>query len=108
MIEYANPLYFLLLALIPVLMLWYWKYGKKLEGTIQFSSTKLLGNYFKKRGRWRIILMQFIFMSMLVFTILGLSRPRLVDTLRFYEQRSKDIVADPRWKALMKKMGLPE
>ncbi len=81
MIEYANPLYFSLLALIPVLMLWYWKYGKNHEGTIQFSSTKLLGNYFKKRGRWRIILMQIIFMSMLVFTVLGLARPQLVDTL---------------------------
>ncbi|NHZ87376.1 MAG: VWA domain-containing protein [Planctomycetia bacterium] len=81
MIEYADPIYFLLLVLIPVLILWYWKFGKKQEGTIQFSSTKLLGNHFKKRGHWRTILMQFILMSMLVFTILGLTRPRLVDTL---------------------------
>ena len=92
MIEYANPLYFLLLALIPVLMLWYWKYGKKLEGTIQFSSIKLLGNYFKKRGRWRIILMQIIFMSMLVFTILGLTRPRLIDTLEETKIEVVDII----------------
>ncbi len=81
MIEYADPIYFLLLVLIPVLILWYWKFGKKQEGTVQFSSTKLIGNHFKKRGHWRIILMQFILMSMLVFTILGLTRPRLVDTL---------------------------
>jgi len=92
MIDYANPLYFLLLALIPVLMLWYWKYGKKLEGTIQFSSIKLLGNYFKKRGRWRIILMQIIFMSMLVFTILGLTRPRLIDTLEETKIEVVDII----------------
>ena len=92
MIEYANPLYFLLLALIPLLILWYWKFGKKQEGTIQFSSTKLLGNYFKKRGRWRIILMQIIFVSILVFTILGLSRPRLVDTLEETKIEVVDII----------------
>ena len=92
MIEYANPLYFLLLALIPVLMLWYWKFGKKLEGTIQFSSTKLLGNHFKIRGRWRVILMQIIFVLMLVFTILGLSRPRLVDTLEETKIEVVDII----------------
>ena len=92
MIEYANPLYFLLLALIPVLLLWYWKFGKKNEGTVQFSSTKLLGNYFKKRGRWRIILMQIILMSMILFTILGLSRPRLVDTLEETKIEVVDII----------------
>ena len=81
MIEYADPIYFLFLALIPVLILWYWKFGKKQEGTIQFSSIKLLGNYFKKYGQWRTILMQIILMSMLVFTILGLTRPQFVDTL---------------------------
>ena len=92
MIEYANPLYFLLLVLIPVLMLWYWKYGKKFEGTIQFSSTKLLGNYFKKRGRGRIILMQIILMSMLVLTVFGLARPRLVDTLEETKIEVVDII----------------
>ncbi|MFC1552581.1 tetratricopeptide repeat protein [Candidatus Latescibacterota bacterium] len=34
--------------------------------------------------------------------------PSLVDALRFYQQRSKDIVADPRWNELMRKLGLPE
>ena len=92
MIEYANPLYLLLLALIPALMLWYWKFGKNREGTTQFSSTKLLGNYFKKRGRWRIILMQIIFMFMLVFIVLGLSRPRLVDTLEETKIEVVDII----------------
>lgn len=92
MIEYANPLYFLLLPLIPVLILWYWKFGKKQEGTIQFSSTKLLGNYFKKRGLWRTTMMQFVLMSMLVFTILGLTRPQLVDTLEETKIEVVDII----------------
>ena len=92
MIEYADPIYFLLIALIPALILWYWKFGKKQEGTVQFSSTKLLGNYFKKRGKWRIIIMQFILMSMLVFTILGLTRPRLVDTFEETKIEVVDII----------------
>ncbi len=92
MIEYADPIYFLLLALIPTLILWYWKFGKKQEGTIQFSSIKLLGNHFKKRGQWRIILMQIVLMSMLVFTILGLTRPRLVDSLEETKIEVVDII----------------
>ncbi len=92
MIEYANPLYFLLLALIPVLAFWYWKFGKNQEGSIQFSSTKLLGNHFKKYGRRRTILIQIIFMSMLVLAILGLSRPRLVDTLEETKIEVVDII----------------
>ncbi len=92
MIEYANPIYFLFLALIPALTLWYWRFGKKQEGTIQFSSTKLLGNSFKKRGQWRIIIMQFVLMSMLVFTILGLTRPRLVDTFEETKIEVVDII----------------
>ena len=81
MIEYANPLYLLLLVLIPVLLFWYWKFGNNREGTVQFSSTKLLGTHFKKRGRWRTILLQIIFTSIFALTVLGLTRPRLVDTL---------------------------
>ncbi len=92
MIEYADPIYFLLLALIPALILWYWKFGKKQEGTVQFSSTKLLGNHFKKSGQWRIILMQIILMLMLVFTILGLTRPRLVDSLEETKIEVVDII----------------
>jgi len=34
--------------------------------------------------------------------------PQLAFFLLFYKRRFKDIVSDPRWKALMKKMGLPE
>ncbi len=92
MIEYANPFYFLLLALIPALAFWYWKFGKNQEGSVQFSSTKLLGNHFKKYGRRRIILIQTIFFLMLVLTIFGLARPRLVDTLEETKIEVVDII----------------
>lgn len=92
MIEYADPIYFLLLALIPALILFYWKFGKKQEGTVQFSSIKLLGNHFKDRGLRRIIIMQFFLMSMLVFIIIGLTRPQLVDTFEETKIEVVDII----------------
>lgn len=81
MIEYANPYYILLLILVPLLFFWYLTFGKNREGTIQFSSAKLIGEHFKKRGKWRSILMQFLSLSIITLIILGLTRPRLVDTL---------------------------
>ena len=81
MIEYANPQYLFLLALIPALILWYIAFGRKKEGTIQFSSTNLIGEHFKNRGRIRTILLHTLLMSTIALTVLGLTRPRLVDTL---------------------------
>ena len=34
--------------------------------------------------------------------------PRLINHLYYYKLMSKDLVADPRWNDLMRKMGLPE
>lgn len=81
MLEYANPYYILLLLLIPLLIIWYLTIGRKKEGTIQFSSTKLIGNHFKKRGKFRTILIQLLYFCIITLIILGLTRPRLVDTL---------------------------
>lgn len=92
MIEFANQIYFLLLALIPVLILWYLKFGKKTEGTLQVSSIKLLGNSFKKRGKWRKILIQTILLTMMALIIIGMTRPQLVDSLEETKVEVVDIV----------------
>ena len=92
MIEYANPYYILLILLVPLLTAWYYVFGRKREGTIQFSSTKLIGEHFKSRGRWRTILMQVLFLLIITLTILGLTRPRLVDTLEETKIEVVDIV----------------
>lgn len=81
MIEYANPYYILLLFLIPFLIIWYLFIGKKREGTVQFSSTKLIGKHFKKRGKFRTAIIQTLFFLILLLIIIGLTRPRLVNTL---------------------------
>lgn len=92
MIEYANPQYLFLLVLIPVLLFWYWKFGRKKEGSIQFSSTKLLGNHFKKRGKIRTVILHLLLMLILSLVILGLTRPRLVDTLEETKIEVVDII----------------
>jgi len=92
MIDYANPVYFFLLALIPLLILWYWKFGRFREGTIQFSSVKLIGEHFKKRGRYRTILMHTLLFTVLALTTIGLTRPRLIDTLQETKIEVVDII----------------
>jgi len=92
MIEYANPLYFLLLALLPLLILWHWKFGRFREGTVQFSSVKLIGEHFKKRGRFRTILLHTLLFLMLALTTIGLTRPRLIDTLQETKIEVVDII----------------
>jgi len=89
MIEYANPYYILLLILIPLLVMWYLLFGNKREGTVQFSSTKLIGDHFKKRGKWRTIFMKVLSLLVLTLTILGLTRPRLVDN---FEETKIEVV----------------
>jgi Ca-activated chloride channel family protein len=89
MIEYANPYYILLLILIPLLVVWYLLFGKKQEGTVQFSSAKLIGEHFKKRGKYRIIFMKVLSLLILTLTILGLTRPRLVDN---FEETKIEVV----------------
>ncbi len=92
MIEFANPYYILLLFLIPLLILWYVIAGRKKEGTIQFSAAKLIGDNFKKRGKFRTILIQILFFIILSLTILGLTRPQLVDNLEETKIEVVDIV----------------
>jgi len=92
MIEFANPYYILLLLLIPLLIFWYMVFGRKREGTIQFSATKLIGDHFKKRGKIRTAMMKTISFIIMVLIIFGLTRPRLVDNLEETKIEVVDIV----------------
>lgn len=92
MIEFADPYYILLLIIVPLLVLWYIFIGKKKEGTIQFSSTKLIGQHFKKRGKIRTILLHFLIYTVLILTITALTRPRLVDNFEETKIEVVDIV----------------
>lgn len=92
MIEFADPYYILLLFLIPLLILWYVIAGRKKEGTIQFSAIRLIGDNFKKRGKFRTILIQILFFIILSLIILSLTRPQLVDNLEETKIEVVDIV----------------
>ena len=92
MIEFASPYYILLLIVIPILIVWYIIIGKSKEGTIQFSSTKLIGQHFKKRGKIRTIILHTLTYLILAFIILSLTRPRLVDNFEETKIEVVDIV----------------
>ena len=89
LVEFSAPHYLFLLILIPILLIWYLKKGRKSEGTIQISSTQLITKNFITRGRHRSNLLISLQMMVLIFVILGLARPRAVDTL---EESIVDII----------------
>lgn len=81
MFRFANPVYLLLLALLPVLIWWYRRFGRKNEGTLRIPSALLFTNHFKKRGQVRARILRSIQLVVLVLIIMGLARPRVVDSL---------------------------
>ena len=82
MLTFESPWYFL--GFIPLLFLFYWqrKSAKKREGLINISSSSLISNRMKKRGRNRILYLTAIQYLTLILIISGLSRPRLIDSMQ--------------------------
>jgi Ca-activated chloride channel family protein len=89
LIEFSAPQYLFLLILIPFLIIWYFKKGRKSEGTIQISSTRLISKNFITRGSRRSNLLIALQMLVLILVILGLARPRSIDTL---EETKIDVI----------------
>ncbi len=79
--EFAQPYYLILLFIIPLLGVWYFRTGVKKQASIRFSYIELLPKSDVIKGAWinRIfILTKLLILSLL---ILSLSRPRLSDTV---------------------------
>ena len=79
--ELKNPLYLILLIMIPILILWYYKQGNNKEATLRISSKQFLSEQIIHSGKTKnnfIIISYFVMMFLI---IIGLSRPRLVDKI---------------------------
>ncbi|MBT3478524.1 MAG: VWA domain-containing protein [Candidatus Marinimicrobia bacterium] len=81
MIIFANPWYLAGLILIPLFYLWQRKVGQKNEGSIRISSATLISKNMKRLGRNRIRILTFLQYLTITLVIMGLSRPRLRDSL---------------------------
>jgi len=92
MISFQNPIYLLLLGLIPAFLFWYIRIGKHKEGTIQVSSVSRFLTAFSNRGKMRHRILMGLNVSLLLFIILGLARPQLVDHMEESKMEVIDMV----------------
>ena len=79
--EIQSPFYLLLLILIPFLILWYQKSGKNNEAVFLISSKVFLSEKIINSGRKKNNLLRSAQLFILILTIIGLSRPRLIDKI---------------------------
>ena len=78
-LEFLNPEYFFLLALIPIVILWNYFNKNKINNSIRFSNT----NAFEGQPNFYLILkssLKIIRLVSLVLIIIALARPQVIDT----------------------------
>ena len=79
--EIHSPFYLLLLTIIPLLILWYQKKGKKNEATFSISSNQFFSGKIINSGRKKNIFLKLCQLLILILIIIALSRPRIVDKI---------------------------
>ena len=82
MIEFKQPLVLLLLLVIPPIVLWYLKFGRNQEGTLRFSSSKLIPDKAIQSGENKIRLLIGIKIVIIMLALTALAGPQLSDTMR--------------------------
>ena len=79
--EIKSPFYLFFLVIIPSLLLWYQKKGKKNEAVFFISSKQFLSEGIINSGRKKNILLKSGQLLSIFLIIVGLSRPQLVDKI---------------------------
>ena len=78
-LEFLNPEYFILLAVIPFIILWYYLNRNKLNNSIKFSDSSAFENSGNFYSNFKLLLKVFRLMS-LALIIIALARPQIIDT----------------------------
>ena len=78
-LEFLNPEYFILLAVIPFIILWYYLNRNKLNNSIKFSNSGAFENSTNFYSNFKLILKAFRLIS-LALIIIALARPQIIDT----------------------------
>ena len=78
---FQSPLYLVLLVLIPALVLWYVKSGRKNQGTLQISSEKYTSLKIRRSGSIKKNVILGLHLSIIFLIIIGLSRPQKIDKI---------------------------
>jgi len=90
--EFAQPYYLILLILLPILLLWYFKKGQNQEATFRFSNLNLFPEYVIQGGRIKNLIFIFSRILIMIFIIMALARPRFVDTIKETKTEIIDIL----------------
>ena len=78
-LEFLNPEYFILLAIIPLIVLWNYLKRDNLTNSIKFSNSEAfgdLGNFYSKLKST----FKFLRLISLILVIIALARPQVIDT----------------------------
>ena len=78
-LEFLNPEYFILLAVIPFVILWYYLNRNKLNNSIKFSDSSAFENSGNFYSNFKLLLKVFRLIS-LALIITALARPQIIDT----------------------------
>ena len=78
-LEFLNPEYFILLAVIPFIILWYYLNRNKLNNSIKFSDSSAFKNSANFYSNFKLLLKVFRMISFALI-ITALARPQIIDT----------------------------
>ena len=92
MITFENPWILFGLISIPILILWQRSVQQRSEGSFRISAAALISHDMKRRGRFKMRLLHMLQYTTVALIIMGLSRPRLRDSLQETKVDVVDIV----------------
>ena len=90
--EFGQPYYLMLLLLLPILILWYFKQGPNQEATIRYSNLDLIPESVIRSGRMKNLVFILGRIAIMLLIILALARPRISDTIRETKTEIIDIL----------------
>ena len=90
--EFGQPYYFLLILILPLLVLWYFKRGQNQEATIRFSNLDLIPESVIRNGKMKNMFFIIGRLFIMLLIIFALARPRLSDTIRESKTEIVDIL----------------
>ena len=92
MIILGNPWYLLVLALLPLIFIYKSFLSKSKDGSFRISSKSIISEKMIRKGVYKKRLLSFIQYLSMFLIILGLSRPRLIESLQEKNIEIVDIV----------------
>ena len=90
--EFGQPYYLLLILILPLLVLWYFKRGQNQEATIRFSNLDLIPESIIRNGKMKNMFFIIGRLFIMLLIIIALARPRLSDTIRESKTEIVDIL----------------